>query len=119
MGIIDKCANKLRSLADEARPLPPPNWRHPNVFHEARKELALQILNLGNVVMDNITIALPPARSFVQEKPIISPSGEVIPFLWPIKQHSKFSLVTISASLEGLVMRLQSILRTLGSWALI
>jgi hypothetical protein len=79
MGIIDKCAAELRSLADEAKRLPPPNRRNPHAFHEAREELALRMLNLANVLTGNITIA-PPARSFVQDKPIITPSGNVIPF---------------------------------------
>jgi len=79
MGIIDKCAEELRSLADEARRLPPPNRRNPHAFHEAREELALRMLNLANVMTGNITIAA-PAKPFVQERPVISRSGNVIPF---------------------------------------
>jgi len=79
MGIIDKCAAELRNLADEARRLPPPDRRNPHAFHEAREELALRMLNLANVMAGNITIA-PPARAFVQENPIITPAGDVIPF---------------------------------------
>ena len=37
------------------------------------------MLNLANVMTGNITIAA-PAKPFVQERPVISRSGNVIPF---------------------------------------
>lgn len=78
MGIIDKCADELRTLADEAKRLPPPNRRNPHAFHEARDELAVRMLNLANVMTGNITIGVP--KAFVQNGPVRTKSGNVIPF---------------------------------------
>lgn len=37
-------AARLRELADRARRLPPPSARNPHAFHEARSELANDIM---------------------------------------------------------------------------
>jgi hypothetical protein len=45
-----EAAAALRELAGRARRLPPPDHRNPHAFHEARSELAADIVRLARLL---------------------------------------------------------------------
>lgn len=47
MKIIDEAAAVLRSLADEARMLPPPDHKNPHAFYEAKDDLGNKLARLS------------------------------------------------------------------------
>jgi hypothetical protein len=77
MGLYDTCAATLRSLADDARRLPPPDRRNPHAFHEAREDLAQRMTDLARVISGTAAVRYPPKKP-VSEGWITGRSGKAI-----------------------------------------